>query len=71
MTSHIPASRKKTPRQMAHEKQARERFQRERPGPAELLASGDYQEPVTMGNYLELRELAAALRLARQQGGRD
>ena len=61
--------RKQTKRQVAQEKAARERFQRERPGPDQLAASGEYQDAVTMGDYLELMHLAAELRTARQRAG--
>ena len=61
--------RKGNPRQLAREKAARERFQRERPGPDDLAGSDEYQEAGTMGEYLELVQLAAELRRARRRAG--
>ncbi len=61
--------RKQTKRQLAQEMAARQRFQRERPGPDQLAASGEYQEAVTLGDYLELVHLAAELRSARRRAG--
>jgi DNA-binding XRE family transcriptional regulator len=50
-------------------KEIRERFQRERPGPDDLLASGDATEFVSHGEYLHLLSLLAALKQRRESLG--
>lgn len=50
-------------------KEIRDRFQRERPGPDELLASGDATEFVSQGEYLHLLSLLAALKERRESLG--
>jgi DNA-binding XRE family transcriptional regulator len=50
-------------------KEIRDRFQRERPGPDELLASGDATEFVSQGEYLHLLSLLAALKQRRESLG--
>lgn len=62
-------NRKQTAAQMAQEKATRERFQRERPTPEQLTASGEYHESMRMGDYLELMQLAAALKVEREKAG--
>jgi hypothetical protein len=50
-------------------RQIRERFQRERPRPEDLLASGDATEFVSQGEYLSLLSLLAALKGRRESLG--
>ncbi|HUY91188.1 MAG TPA: helix-turn-helix transcriptional regulator [Pirellulales bacterium] len=47
----------------------REKFQREKPGLDELIASGEYEGPVRLGDFLELAALTKALKEARQNAG--
>ena len=47
----------------------RERFQRERPGLEELVASGDATEAVSHGEYVDLRVMLAALKKHRVAQG--
>jgi ribosome-binding protein aMBF1 (putative translation factor) len=47
----------------------RDEFQRTRPTPEELDASGEYSEPITMGEYFDLQAAVAALKEARAQAG--
>jgi DNA-binding XRE family transcriptional regulator len=47
----------------------RDRFQREKPGLDELLASGEYTEPVPQSELLMMLELAAELKKARTTQG--
>jgi len=44
----------------------RETFQRERPSLAELVASGEYTEPIPQPEYLMMLELASELKRTRQ-----
>lgn len=50
-------------------KSIRERAQREKPGLSELIASGDYTDPLPLGDYVELVQTVAALRSAREEAG--
>jgi DNA-binding XRE family transcriptional regulator len=45
----------------------RERFQRDRPGLEDLLASGDAAEVVSQGEYLDLLAMLAALKKHRER----
>jgi ribosome-binding protein aMBF1 (putative translation factor) len=60
---------RRSPEQMAREKAIRERFQKERPSLEDLVASGEYNEPLPMGEYLSIRLAVSALRKAREAAG--
>jgi DNA-binding XRE family transcriptional regulator len=47
----------------------RQRFQRERPGFEDLLASGDVAEVVSQGEYLDLRAMLSTLKKHRERQG--
>lgn len=53
----------------ARHRAIREWFQRERPSPEQLVAGGEYSEPVLNSHYFELRKAMAVLRKARQEAG--
>ncbi|MGA2617841.1 MAG: helix-turn-helix transcriptional regulator [Thermoguttaceae bacterium] len=59
----------RTPEQQRQLEEIRERFQRERPGLADLQASGDAAEVVSQGEYLDLRVMLATLKKHRQRQG--
>jgi predicted transcriptional regulator len=59
----------RTPDQQRRLEEIRERFQRERPGLEDLLASGDAAEVVPQGEYLELRAMLGALKRHRERQG--
>ncbi|HJT35672.1 MAG TPA: helix-turn-helix domain-containing protein [Pirellulales bacterium] len=50
-------------------KSIRERAQRDKPGLSELVASGEYTDPMPLGDYIELVQTVAALRRAREEAG--
>ena len=50
-------------------KAIRERFQREKPSLEGLVASGEYNDPVPMGELLSIRQAVFALRKAREEAG--
>jgi len=60
---------KRTPQERAKIRDIRRRFQAERPTPEKLLASGDVEEFVPLGDYLNLREALLALKGQRQRRG--
>ena len=47
----------------------RHRFQKQKPGLDELLASGDASEAVSQGEYVDLRKMLADLKKHREQRG--
>jgi ribosome-binding protein aMBF1 (putative translation factor) len=59
----------RTPEQLAELKAVRERFQREKPTPEQLVASGEYHPPVPTALYFEIRVLLHRLRQAREAAG--
>lgn len=61
--------RKQTAEQAAAERATRKRFQREKPGLAELLASGDYSAAVSQAEYWDLRKAVLRLKQLREEAG--
>lgn len=59
----------RTPAEMERLKAIREKFQRERPTLDQLLASGDYNEALPLGVYLETKQLLHRLKQEREQAG--
>ena len=55
--------------ELARYQAIRERFQREKPSLDELVASGEYNEPLPMGEYLSIRQAVFALKQAREEKG--
>jgi hypothetical protein len=58
-----------TPEDRARHKAIREKFQQEKPTLEQLVASGEYNEPVTTAEYFGLRGAVATLRAAREAAG--
>ena len=56
----------RTDAEKARIKAIRERFQREKPSPAKLVASGEYNPPIPTSSYFEIRILLHSLREARE-----
>jgi transcriptional regulator with XRE-family HTH domain len=61
--------RPRTGEDLARYQAIRERFQREKPSLEELVSSGEYNEPLPMGEYLSIRQAVFALRKAREAAG--
>jgi hypothetical protein len=57
------------PEEVARHKALRERFQQEKPSLEQLVASGEYNEPLPMGEYLSIRQAVFALKKAREAAG--
>jgi transcriptional regulator with XRE-family HTH domain len=49
--------------------EVRQRFQENKPSIDDLVESGEFNEPVPHGEYLAVRQAAAALRKAREEAG--
>jgi len=59
----------RTPDQQRRLEEIRERFQHQRPGLKDLLATGDATEVVPQGEYLELRAMLGTLKQHRERQG--
>jgi len=59
----------RSPGEKARLRHVREHFQRTRPTPDELLASGDVDEFITLGEYLDLRDAVQTLKQERERKG--
>ncbi|MCL4206236.1 MAG: helix-turn-helix transcriptional regulator [Pirellulaceae bacterium] len=59
----------RTPEEKRRLQEIRERFQQERPGLDDLLASGDATEVVVQGEYLDLCTMLTALKRHRERQG--
>src|SRR5947209_4624636 len=55
--------------EVARHKEIRERFQREKPSLDQLVSSGEYNEPLPMGEHLSIRQAVFALKKAREEAG--
>src|SRR5438477_2243033 len=47
----------------------REKYQRDKPGPDQVAASGEYEGPVQAGAYWEVRRVMAELKAERERQG--
>jgi hypothetical protein len=59
----------RTPEELAELREERARFSRERPGPEDLIASGDYEGPYRHGNIMALLSAIAELQRYRDVQG--
>src|SRR5436305_9591339 len=59
----------RTAEELARYKAIRERFQQEKPSLEELVSSGEYNEPLPMGEHLSIRQAVFALKKAREAAG--
>jgi ribosome-binding protein aMBF1 (putative translation factor) len=59
----------RTPEDQARIDAIREKYQREKPGPDQVPASGEYEGPVQAGAYWEVRRVMAELKAERERQG--
>jgi DNA-binding XRE family transcriptional regulator len=59
----------RTVEQKKREKEIHERFLREQPTLEELVASGEYSEPISQADFWELRDALIALKKCREAAG--
>src|SRR5436853_3710826 len=67
MIKHIYRKAKRTPKETARLKADRQRYQREKPTPEQLLAEGGHKEFVSLGELLLLHQLMASLKEERER----
>lgn len=66
---HVQRGDKRTAEQIARDREIREKFQKERPTLDELVASGDYTEPITQQEYCDIHQFATHLKRVRHEQG--
>jgi hypothetical protein len=66
MMKHVHRKSKETPEETASLRAARERYQREKPSPEQLLAEGGHKEFVPLGELIALHKLMASLKKERE-----
>jgi transcriptional regulator with XRE-family HTH domain len=59
----------RTPKEQARIEAIRKKYQQEKPGPEQLVASGEYEGPVQAGAFWEVRRVMAALKAERERQG--
>src|SRR5439155_24995256 len=59
----------RTPKETARLRADRQRYQRDKPSPEQLLAEGGHKEFVPLGELILLQQLMASLRKEREQQG--
>jgi hypothetical protein len=59
----------RTPEELAELREERTRFSRERPGPEDLIASGEYEGPYRQSNIMALLSAVAELKRHREEQG--
>lgn len=62
---HVHRKLDYSPEKVAERMSLRDKLQRERPTMAQLLASGEYEEPIPLEEYIEFRKAAYALKKER------
>lgn len=59
----------RTPERLAEIRAVQERFRREKPSLEDLVQSGEYCPPISMGEYLDLQQILWLLRQERERQG--
>src|SRR5437870_8590000 len=67
--THVHRKAPRTPKETARLRADRERYQREKPTPEQLLAEGGHQTFVPLGELVLLHQLMAALKKERERRG--
>lgn len=69
MITHVHRKSKRTAGETARLRADRERYQRDKPTPEQLLAEGGHKEFVSLGELLFLHQLMASLKKERERQG--
>jgi ribosome-binding protein aMBF1 (putative translation factor) len=69
MMKHIQRRSKRTPQETARLRAERERYQREKPSPEQLLAEGGHAQFVPLGELIALHKVMASLKRERENQG--
>lgn len=66
-TRHVTRKSNRTLEETARLRADRERYQRDKPTPEQLLAEGGHSDFVSLGQFLELRQLFSRLKEVREE----
>jgi hypothetical protein len=66
---HVHRASPRTPKEAARLRAERERYQRERPSPEQLLAEGGHQDFVPLGELMVIHQVMASLKKERERQG--
>jgi DNA-binding Xre family transcriptional regulator len=69
MMKHVQSMTKRTKEQTARLRADRERYQREKPAPQQLLAEGGHKDFVPLGQLIFLHQVMALLKKERERQG--
>ena len=69
MMKHVHRKSKRTPEETASLRADRERYQREKPSPEQLLAEGGHEGFVPLGELIALHKVMVALKKERENQG--
>src|SRR5437660_10759152 len=69
MMKHVQRKSKRTPEETARLRAERERYQREKPSPEQLLAEAGHAEFVPLGELIALHKVMASLKREREYQG--
>jgi DNA-binding phage protein len=69
MIKHIHQKTTRTPKETARLRALRDRYQRDKPSPQQLLAEGGHADFVTLGELMELHQVMASLKQERERQG--
>jgi predicted transcriptional regulator len=69
MVKRVFGGLSRTAEQKKHEQEVHDRFLREQPTMEELVASGEYSEPIRQADFWELRDALVALKKHREAAG--
>src|SRR5947207_9158964 len=69
MIKHVHRKSQRTPKETAKLRADRERYQREKPSPEQLLAEGGHQEFVPLGELMVLHQVMGSLKKERERQG--
>jgi len=66
---HVHREAKRTPEETAQLRADRERYQKNKPSPEQLLAEGGHEDFVPMGELLQIHQVAFSLKKERERQG--
>jgi DNA-binding XRE family transcriptional regulator len=69
MIKHVYRKTERSPQDIAQLRKDRERYQREKPSPEQLLAEGGHKQFVPLGELLVLHQVMVALKKERERQG--
>ena len=69
MIKHVHRRAQRTPKETARLRADRERYQRQKPTPAQLLAEGGHKEFVPLGELMFIHQVTASLKAERERQG--